>query len=117
MSVSTHDRTKVGTEAYRVTIGRDDGNYIDTIKGCDFPTVRLAEKWGLARVRELAAMKDGYEYDARIEHVRWVADQFEDEEYGLVLDATIEYDMAFNSYFRGVTWQDDHDPDGPMWEK
>ena len=117
MAITTLDGRRVGTEAYRVYIWIDDGTYMNVSDSRDFPTVRAAEAWGLKRVRALHVGSGKYDYDARIEHIRWVDDVYDDSEYGTVHDGTVEHDQAYNSYTFGVTWEDDHTPGGPDWSE
>ena len=117
MSVTTHDYAKIGTKAYRVTIGYIDPHIIYTMEHEDFPTIREGEIWGLARVRTLTSKReDGVTYDAKMERIRWVPYTFPDDEYGTVYDASMEYDYTFNAYCDGMTWHDEHEPNGPRWE-
>ena len=117
MSATTYDYAKIGTEAYRVTIGYIDPDTIYTMESEDFPTIREGEKWGLARVRALISEReDEVTYDARMERIRWIPYTFPDDEYGTVYDASTEYDYAFSAYCDGVSWYDEHEPNGPRWE-
>jgi len=120
----TLDFAKVGTIDYRVEItehGEDDMWYGPSFADTDEV---LARAWGLAMLRNLQRGNADYQnhspdptFTAWLTRFRWVEDEpFEDDTYGLVYDASVERDEAFNSHCDGVTWRDDHEPGGPQWE-
>ena len=114
--IKTRSAALIGQEGYRVDLYADDLHYIDMVDGQDFTFQRDAEAWGLKQVRQRNRAQDGKVYSARLLHIRWVADEYEDEEYGVILSAAVESDESFRSYCDGVTWRDDHDKGGPFWE-
>lgn len=83
MTVSTKDRDKVGRTEYRVNVqtGPDEsGNFEEHANAsCDSEAIarNYSGTW-------LALYPDAY---ASVRRGTWVADEFEDDEYGTVFDA------------------------------
>ncbi len=113
---TTTDGHKVGTVEYLATIDIDDGAYINTADSRTFNTACKAEAWAMARIRYCQLTDKHNVYAARVERRRWVADVYSDTNYGTVHDGVAEYDVKYQSYFDGVTWNDNHSI-GERWER
>lgn len=104
MSASTKDRAKLGTtqfdacahygvpvregenaDYYRGT-GPDAEEFRDDVETETFPTEAKARRWVERRAR--ATLSKGVEFvGATVEEVTWVAEDYDDEEYGVIHDA------------------------------
>jgi hypothetical protein len=91
MSITTKDRAKVGTTTYMVSVVKwivDD--YPTVLQSTEVPTLDEAKAWAEAH--------RGVCDHANIEKGTYQPDDFDDDEYGVILDASWERDEEFACY-------------------
>ena len=111
MIAETKDRRRLGETVFSVTVVLDDGD--DSFSryheesGKDFPTLDAAKAWASELLPTLTG--DG-SWWARITPGEFVADEFDDDEFGTVLDADLveDHDSEVFGYIvdGSVEWED-----------